>query len=98
MPRERGEADRTLAKAEGYAIQRVNSAKGDVARFNAVLAEYQKAPDVTRRRLYLETMQDVLPEVRQVFVFDAKQQSSLLPFLDLQRGNAPATVTNPVAK
>ena len=96
VPRERGEADRTIAKAEGYAIQRVNSAKGDVARFNALLAEYQKAPDVTRRRLYLETMQDILPEVRQVFVFDANQPASLLPFLDLQRSDGPGTVTSPV--
>ncbi len=84
VPRARGEAERTFAKAEGYAINRVNSAKGDVARFNALLTEYQKAPEVTRRRLYLETMRDILPAVRQLYVFDADQPSSLLPFLDLQ--------------
>jgi len=87
VPRARGEAERTVAKAEGYAINRTNSAKGDVARFNSLLTEYRKAPDVTRRRLYLETMREVLPAVRQVFVFDADQPSSLLPFLDLQQGN-----------
>ncbi|GIX46316.1 MAG: HflK protein [Candidatus Tectimicrobiota bacterium] len=87
VPRARGEAERTIAKAEGYAINRINAAKGDAARFTALLAEYQKAPDVTRRRLYLETMRAVLPAVKQVFVFDADQPASLLPFLDLQRGD-----------
>jgi membrane protease subunit HflK len=87
VPRARGEAERTLAKAEGYAVKRINTAKGDVARFNALLTEYHKAPDVTRRRLYLETMREVLPAVRQIFVFDADQPSSLLPFLDLQQAD-----------
>lgn len=86
IPRANGEAERTIAKAQGYAINRTNTAKGDVARFNALLTEYRKAPDVTRRRLYLETMRDILPGVKQVFVFDADQATSLLPFLDLQRG------------
>jgi membrane protease subunit HflK len=92
VPRERGEAERTIAKAEGYAINRTNTAKGDVARFNALLTEYRKAPEVTRRRLYLETMRELLPAVKQVYVFDAGQPSSILPFLDLQRGDlAPVT-------
>ena len=87
VPRERGEADRTIAKAEGYAINRINTARGDAARFNALLTEYRKAPEVTRRRLYLETMRDILPTVKQVYVFDGEQPSSVLPFLDLQRGD-----------
>jgi membrane protease subunit HflK len=87
IPRERGEADRTLAKSEGYAINRVNTAKGDAARFTSLLTEYRKAPEVTRRRLYLETMREVLPAVKQMYVLDADQQSTLLPFLDLQRGD-----------
>jgi membrane protease subunit HflK len=87
VPHARGEADRTVAKAEGYMINRVNTAKGDVARFNALLTEYHKAPDVTRRRLYLETMRTVLPEVGQMYIFDAAQSASLLPFLDLKRGD-----------
>jgi membrane protease subunit HflK len=87
VPRERGEAERTIAKAEGYAINRINTAKGDAARFHALLAEYQKAPEVTRRRLYLETMREILPAVRQTYVFDGEQPSSVLPFLDLQRGD-----------
>jgi len=90
VPRERGEAERTLAKAEGYAINRINTAKGDVARFTSLLAEYRKAPEVTRRRLYLETMREVLPAVKQMYILDADQQTPLLPFLDLQRSdNAP---------
>lgn len=95
VPRERGEVERTVAKAEGYAINRTNTAKGDVARFNSLLTEYRKSPEVTRRRLYLETMREILPTVKQVYVFDAEQSSSVLPFLDLQRGDtapgAPAT-------
>lgn len=95
VPRERGEVERTVAKAEGYAINRTNTAKGDVARFNALLTEYRKSPEVTRRRLYLETMREILPTMKQVYVFDAEQSSSVLPLLDLQRGDmapvAPAT-------
>ena len=87
VPNAEGEAKRTIAQAEGAKINRVNSAKGDVARFTALLTEYQKAPDVTRRRLYLETMRTILPTVGQTYIFDADQPSSLLPFLDLKRGN-----------
>ena len=87
VPRERGEVERTIAKAEGYAINRTNTAKGDVARFNSLLIEYRKAPEVTRRRLYLETMREILPTAKQVYVFDAEQPSSVLPLLDLQRGD-----------
>ena len=91
VPRERGEVERTIAKAEGYAINRVNTAKGDAARFDALLTEYHKAPEVTRRRLYLETMREVLPATRQVYVLDGTQAPSVLPFIDLQRGEiAPA--------
>src|SRR5262244_3126406 len=87
VPRERGEAERTMAKAEGYAINRTNTAKGDAARFTALLTEYRKAPEVTRRRLYLETMREILPALKQLYVFDGEQPSSVLPFLDLQRGD-----------
>jgi len=91
IPLARGEAERTIAQAEGSKINRINSAKGDVARFTALLTEYDKAPDVTRRRLYLETMRTVLPSVGQMYIFDTEQSSSLLPFLDLKRsgGNLP---------
>ena len=52
----------------------------------ALLTEYRQASEVTRQRLYLETMRDVLPTVKQLFIFDAEQQLPFLPFLDLQRG------------
>ena len=87
VPRARGEAERSITQAQGYRINRINTAKGDVARFNALLTEYRKSPDVTRRRLYLETMRTILPTVGQIYVFDADQPSSLLPFLDLKRGD-----------
>jgi len=85
--RARGEGERTVTRAEGTRVNRVNTAKGDVARFSALLAEYRKAPDVTRRRLYLETMRAILPAVGQTYVFDADQAASFLPFLDLKQGN-----------
>ncbi len=59
VPRARGEADRKVQVAEGYAAERINKAKGDVARFNSVYEEYRKAPQVTRERLYLETMEEL---------------------------------------
>ena len=59
IPKAQGEADREIQVAEGYASERVNKAKGDVARFNSVYEEYRKAPAVTRERLYLETMEQV---------------------------------------
>jgi modulator of FtsH protease HflK len=87
VPRAHGEGERTVSQAEGERINRVNTAKGDVARFSALLTEYRKAPDVTRRRLYLETMREILPAVGQTYVFDADQPASLLPFLDLKQGS-----------
>ena len=66
IPKARGSAKQVLEEAHGYAVERVNGAKGDTARFVAVLKEYRAAKDVTRRRLYLETMQDILPSVTDV--------------------------------
>ncbi|MDD2771483.1 MAG: FtsH protease activity modulator HflK [Bacteroidales bacterium] len=62
IPRARGQAQETIQKAEGYATQRVNNAQGEVARFNALYEEYVRAPEVTKRRIYLETLQEVLPK------------------------------------
>jgi membrane protease subunit HflK len=82
VPRARGRAAQTIRAAEGYAKQRVNQAEGEVAAFTALLAEYNKAPEVTRRRLYLETMAEVLPKVKNKVIVsdDAK---GLLPILNL---------------
>ncbi len=91
VPRTRGEADQKIQAANGYAIQRVNQAEGDVERFNALLAEYQKAPGVTKRRLYLETLAEVLPRVQSKIVVD-DGASSVLPLLNLNQraGRTPA--------
>jgi len=82
IPRARGEADQKIQAAEGYALKRVNEAEGNVARFNAVFEEYLKAPEVTKRRLYLETMQAVLPKLGNKIVIDAEAQQ-ILPLLQL---------------
>src|SRR2546430_7518416 len=66
-PRQRGEAERHIAKAEGDAIHRTNTAKGDGARFNSLLKENHKAPEVTPRRLYLETLRELLPAAKPVY-------------------------------
>ncbi len=80
VPRASGEAEQKISVAEGYKLKRVNEALGDVAAFNAVLAEYLKAPEVTRTRIYLETMAEVLPQVRERVIVDDRI-TQLLPML-----------------
>ncbi len=82
IPAARGEAERTIKAAEGYALDRVNRAQGDAARFKDLYSEYVKAKDVTKRRLYLESMKELLPKVNRKFIVDADQQN-LLPLLNL---------------
>jgi len=82
IPKAKGEALQTIQKAEGYASERVNGAKGDVARFVAVLKEYEKAPEITRQRIYLETMSKVLPVMEKKFIID-ENGSGVLPLLNL---------------
>lgn len=82
IPKARGDAKKMLEEAHGYAIERTNLAKGETARFLAVYEEYKKAEDVTRKRMYLETMQSILPSVANIYVIE-KGQQSILPFLDL---------------
>ena len=82
IPKARGSAKQIIEEAHGYAVQRVNNAKGETTRFNAIVTEYLKAEEVTRRRMYLETMQDVLPKVKQIYVMDGKEQT-VLPLLNL---------------
>lgn len=84
IPKARGDAKRMLEEAHGYAVERVNAAKGDSSRYLAVLKEYRAAKDVTRRRLYLETMEHILPSVTDIYVID-KDQRSILPLLDITR-------------
>jgi len=90
VPQAEGEAEKKISIAEGYATKRMNEAQGDTGRFNALLAEYSKAADVTRRRLYLETMNEILPTLQNKVILDDKA-SSVLPFLPLQQARpAPA--------
>jgi membrane protease subunit HflK len=82
VPAARGEAERTIKGAEGYALDRVNRAKGDASRFKAMYAEYAKAKDVTKRRLYLEMLRELFPKLGEKFIIDADQKN-LLPLLNL---------------
>lgn len=78
-----GEAQQKIQAAEGYAEKRVNEAEGDVSRFNAVFDEYLKAPQVTKQRLYLETMKEVLPQLGRKIILD-QELSRVLPLLQLE--------------
>jgi len=86
IPAARGEAERTIRAAEGYALDRINRAKGEASRFTALYEEYSKAKDVTKRRLYLETMKDVFPRMGEKYIIDADQKN-LLPLLNLEKQN-----------
>lgn len=89
LPRAEGEALRTIAEAQGYATERVNRAEGESARFRAVVAEYRGAPEVTRTRLYLEAMHQVLPKVGNVLVVQDGQWPPL-PLFNLREQTLPA--------
>lgn len=82
VPRARGEADRMVSAADGYASKRVNEAEGDVAAFEALLIEYTSAPEITRRRLYLETMSEILPRLGKTVIID-EEAKGILPLLNL---------------
>ncbi len=84
IPAAKGNADKTIKSAEGYALDRINRAKGDASRFLARYEEYAKAKDVTRRRLYLETIMDIFPKLGDKYIVDADQKN-LLPLLNLGR-------------
>lgn len=83
IPKARGQAEETIQKAEGYAAERVNNALGEAARFNALYKEYVKAPEVTKRRIYLETLSDVLPKLGHKIITD-EAGNNVLPLLQMQ--------------
>jgi membrane protease subunit HflK len=85
IPRTRGESDRIVQVAEGYAAERINHAQGDVARFNAVYEEYRRAPDVTRQRLYYEMIEDVFKDDSNTALIDRRFEN-FLPFRDITQG------------
>jgi membrane protease subunit HflK len=84
IPSARGEAERVIRAAEGYALDRVNRAQGDAARFSAIYSEYAKAKDVTLRRLYLETLKELLPRLGPKYIVDDNQRN-VLPLLNLNQ-------------
>lgn len=88
VPKARGEAKRMIQSAEGYALERVNKAQGEASRFLAVLTEYKKYPLVTRTRLYLETMEKVLPKLKDIYIVDGQNVSdTVTPLLPLSSFN-----------
>ncbi|MBD3161855.1 MAG: FtsH protease activity modulator HflK [Candidatus Eisenbacteria bacterium] len=82
IPRARGQAQQTIEEARGYALDRINRARGDSARFAALYNAYRLSPDVTRKRIYLETMNTILPQVSRKIIVD-DEISGLLPLLNL---------------
>jgi len=85
IPKASGQAQETIQKAEGYATERVNIAKGETARFNDLYSEYVKAQEVTKRRIYLETMEEIIPKLGSKIITDGKG-NSVLPLLQMQFG------------
>ena len=83
IPKAQGEADKIIQIAQGYASERVNVARGDVARFNAVYEEYRKAPDITRRRLYYEMVENVFKDETGTTLIDRRFQN-FLPLMNLE--------------
>ena len=90
IPLAEGEKDQRIREADGYRLKRINEAEGDASRFNALFEEYSKAPEVTRRRIYIETMQEILPGIRSKIIVD-EQSQGILPLLNLdaQKGEKP---------
>ena len=88
VPKARGEAKKTIQEAEGYALERVNKAEGEANRFLAVYNEYKKYPEVTRTRLYLETLEKTIPQVKEVTLLDSSCEgvTSLLPLNSFNGG------------
>ncbi len=84
VPRARGEAKSALQEAEGYAVERINKARGETNRFVALLTEYKKAPLVTRRRIHIETMEEVLPHLDEIYIMD-ERDGGLLQLLPLRK-------------
>ena len=93
IPKARGEARSIVLEAEGYREEKIKRAQGDVAKFLAVLKEYEKAKDVTRKRLYLETMEKVLPGIKK-FIIDSKTGEGLLKLLPLEGAPFSNTLQN----
>ncbi len=88
IPRAGGEAKQSIAEAEGYATERINMAEGEAARFLAILNEYRLVPEVTRQRLYIEAMREMLGQASGLYVVDSELKN-LIPWLPLKPGENP---------
>jgi membrane protease subunit HflK len=84
IPKAKGEAEQQIREAEGYALDRINRAKGDAERFDVTLKAYLQAPEVTKKRLYLETMDKVLPDFQEKIIID-ESQKGIVPLLQLSQ-------------
>ncbi len=84
VPKARGDAERVIREAEGFALERVNNAEGNAKRFSSVWNEYKLAPEITRRRMYLETMEKLFASVPNKTLID-KDLKGILPFMDLNQ-------------
>lgn len=91
IPEARGKAEQSISQAEGYATKRVNEAEGDASRFTALLTEYQKAPEVTKKRIYLETLSEVLPTIPGKIIIDDRVPQ-FLPMMNLRQSPASKPV------
>lgn len=87
IPEAEGQATRTVTEAEGYSLSRVNSARGDANRFLATWEAYRTAKDITRRRLYLETMAELMPGIQTKYIVDSRN-AGILPLLNLDQTRA----------
>jgi membrane protease subunit HflK len=83
IPKARGQAEETIQRSEGYATERVNNALGESARFTALYEEYIKAPEVTKRRIYLETLEEIIPAAGNKIITD-ENSKNLIPLLQMQ--------------
>src|SRR5690606_22176174 len=92
IPRARGEAEKQMREAEAFREERVLKAQGDARRFDAVYAEYKKAEGVTRKRLSIETLEQVLTRVQKKTIIDGSLSGSTLPFLPIGGNRRPATL------
>lgn len=90
IPRARGQADETIQRAEGYASERINNAEGEVSRFNDLYAEYIKAPQVTKQRIFLETMEEIIPKMGKKIITD-ESGNNVLPLLQMQIDGVSST-------
>jgi len=84
IPKAEGEAEQMIRAAEGYAMARVNNAHGDAERFKSIYREYARAPLVTRKRLYLETILEIMPQIEKKVIFD-ENHKNILPLLNLNK-------------